>query len=106
MDKKRILRQLQGQSVTAYEFATAKAQELGTVTVIAVVDESGHLIAFRRIDNAALLSVEVAQRKAYTSLMAMPPQAFANVIKDDPVMVGAIQRLPRTPLRRRAAHPC
>jgi len=63
--------------------------------VIAVVDEGGHLKAFRRMDNAMLLSVEVAQRKAYTALMGMPPEAFGGMIQDSPVMVAAIQSLPR-----------
>ncbi len=79
----------------ALDAATAKAQELGTVMVIAVVDESGDLKAFRRMDNAALLSIEVAQRKAYTALMGMPSQAFGDVIKDSSVMVAAIASLPR-----------
>ena len=78
--------------------ATAKAQELGVAMVIAVVDEGGHLKAFRRMDNAMLLSVEGAQRKAYTALMGMPPQAFGDMIKDSPVMVAAIQSLPRVVL--------
>ncbi len=75
--------------------ATAKAQELGAAMTIAVLDEGGHLKAFRRMDNAGLLSVEVAQRKAYTALMGMPSQAFGDIIKDSPVMVAAIQSLPR-----------
>ena len=74
--------------------ATAKAQELGVAIVIAVVDEGGNLKTFRRMDNAMLLSVEGAQRKAYTALMGMPPQVFADIIKGDPVAVAAIQSLP------------
>ena len=34
---------------------------------MAVVDESGHLIAFRRMDGAKFSSVEIAINKAFTS---------------------------------------
>ena len=48
--------------------AEQKAQEMGHPFVIAVVDESGVLKAFSRMDNAALLSVQVAQDKADTAV--------------------------------------
>ena len=41
--------------------AEAKASEMGTPMVIAVVDDGGVLKAFSRMDGAALLSVQVAQ---------------------------------------------
>lgn len=44
-----------------------KAVEVGTPKDIAVVDESGHLIAFRRMDGAKYSSVEIAINKAFTS---------------------------------------
>ena len=47
--------------------AEAKASELGVPMNIAVVDESGVLKAFSRMDGAALLSVQIAQDKAYTA---------------------------------------
>jgi len=48
--------------------AAGKAEEIGVPMVIAVVDESGILKAFRRMDGAALLSVDIAQNKAYTAV--------------------------------------
>lgn len=42
--------------------AAAKADSLGMVMVIAVVDESGLLKAFRRMDDALLVGVGLAQR--------------------------------------------
>nr|WP_308113419.1 heme-binding protein [Alicyclobacillus tolerans] len=48
--------------------AVAKAEEIGVPMVIAVVDESGVLKAFRRMDGTALLSVDIAQNKAWTAV--------------------------------------
>src|SRR6478672_4593044 len=65
--------------------AEAKAQAMGTPFVIAVVDESGVLKAFSRMDGAPLLSVQVAQDKAYTAVgFAMPTHGWHDFIKDDP----------------------
>jgi hypothetical protein len=53
--------------------------------VIAVVDDGGVLKAFSRMDGAALLSVQVAQDKAYTAVgFSMPTHAWHDFIKDDP----------------------
>jgi uncharacterized protein GlcG (DUF336 family) len=78
--------------------AEAKANELGTPMVIAVCDESGVLKAFSRMDGAALLSVQIAQDKAYTAIgFGMPTDGWHDFIKDDPPLasgaVGGIDRL-------------
>jgi uncharacterized protein GlcG (DUF336 family) len=78
--------------------AEAKARDLGTPMVIAVCDESGVLKAFSRMDGAALLSVQVAQDKAYTAVgFGMSTDAWHDFIKDDPPLstgaVGGIDRL-------------
>ena len=78
--------------------AEAKAVEIGTPMVIAVCDESGVLKAFSRIDGAALLSVQIAQDKAYTAVgFGMATEAWYPFIKDDPPLaagaVGGIDRL-------------
>jgi len=44
-----------------------KAREVGTPKDIAVVDESGYLIAFRRMDGAKFSAIEIAINKAFTS---------------------------------------
>ena len=44
-----------------------KAVEVGTPKDMAVVDESGYLIAFRRMDGAKFSAVEIAINKAFTS---------------------------------------
>ena len=65
--------------------AEAKAAEIGTPMVIAVVDDGGVLKAFSRMDGAALLSVQVAQDKAYTAVgFSMATHAWHDFIKDDP----------------------
>ncbi len=78
--------------------AEAKASELGVPMVIAVCDESGVLKAFSRMDGAALLSVQIAQDKAYTAVgFGMPSDGWHDFIKDDPPLaagaVGGIDRL-------------
>ena len=49
--------------------ARNKAQEIGVAMAIAVVNESGTLIAFIRMDNSELIAVPIAQDKAYTALV-------------------------------------
>jgi uncharacterized protein GlcG (DUF336 family) len=69
--------------------AEAKAKEMGIPFVIAVVDESGVLKAFSRMDGAALLSVQVAQDKAYTAVgFGMSTDAWYDFIKDDPPLAA------------------
>ncbi len=77
------------------EAAVAKAKELGVPQVVAVVDESGLLKAFCRMDGAPLVSIEVAQNKAYTALFGMPSHEFYNFIKDDPALLAGVPHIPR-----------
>ena len=78
--------------------AEAKAREIETPMVIAVCDESGVLKAFSRMDGAQLMSVQVAQDKAYTAVgFSLPSDGWYDFIKDDPPLahgaVGGVQRL-------------
>ncbi|MXO67438.1 heme-binding protein [Altererythrobacter marinus] len=76
--------------------ASAKADELGVPMVISVVDESGILKAFRRMDGAALLSVDLATNKAYTAVsFGMPSHGWHDFIKDDPPLLHGIVHTPR-----------
>ncbi|QIG78887.1 GlcG/HbpS family heme-binding protein [Stakelama tenebrarum] len=76
--------------------AEAKATEIGTPMVIAIVDESGVLKAFSRMDGAAMLSVEIAQDKAYTAVsFGMSTDAWFEFIKDDPPLLHGIIKTPR-----------
>jgi uncharacterized protein GlcG (DUF336 family) len=77
--------------------AEARAAELEVPMVIAVCDESGILKAFSRMDGAALLSVQIAQDKAYTAVgFGMPTHGWHDFIKDDPPLaVGAAPGIDR-----------
>lgn len=52
------------------EGAAAKAREIGVPMCIAVVDESGTLIAFECMDGGKVTSVTIAQDKAFTAAAA------------------------------------
>jgi uncharacterized protein GlcG (DUF336 family) len=75
--------------------AVAKANSLGVPQIVAVLDESGLLKGFCRMDGAALISIEVAQNKAYTALLGSPSQDFFNRIKDNPALLAGVPHIPR-----------
>lgn len=69
--------------------AEEKARQIGVPMNIAVVDESGVLKAFSRMDGAPLLSVQIAQDKAYTAVgFGMPTHGWFDFIKDDPPLAA------------------
>jgi uncharacterized protein GlcG (DUF336 family) len=69
--------------------AEERARAMGVAMNIAVVDESGVLKAFSRMDGAALLSVQIAQDKAYTAVgFGMPTHGWFDFIKDDPPLAA------------------
>src|SRR5215510_8820370 len=69
--------------------AQGKAEELGKPFTVAVVDESGVLKGLLRMDNAALVSVQVAQDKAYTAVgFGIPSHTWHDFIKDDPPLAA------------------
>jgi uncharacterized protein GlcG (DUF336 family) len=47
--------------------AVLHAEKIGVPQNIAVVDEAGHLVAFRRMNGAKFLSIEIAIAKAFTA---------------------------------------
>ena len=57
----------QGQAVL--QAATAKAKEIGIAASVVVLDAAGHLKAFSRMDGAWLGSIDVAMKKAKTSVL-------------------------------------
>lgn len=78
------------------EAATAKSREIGVPVAIAVVDESGTLKAFRRMDGAPLLAVEIATNKAYTAVsFGIPTHGWHEFIKNDPPLLHGIVHTPR-----------
>jgi uncharacterized protein GlcG (DUF336 family) len=79
------------------EAAERKAQEMGHPFAIAIVDDSGVLKAFSRMDGAALISVQVAQDKAYTAAgFGLATDAWHEFVKDDPPLaMGAAPGIDR-----------
>ncbi len=80
----------------AIDAAAKKAAEMGLKMCIAVTDESGDLKAFRRMDGAPKLSIQIAEDKAYTAVsFSMPTHAWYDFIKDDPPLLHGITHTPR-----------
>lgn len=78
------------------EATAAKSRELGKNMVIAVCDPAGELKAFLRMDGAALLSVSIAQDKAYTAVgFGMSTDTWHEFIKNDPPLALGIVHTPR-----------
>jgi uncharacterized protein GlcG (DUF336 family) len=70
--------------------ALAKAKELGVTENVAIVDDGGNLKAFGRMDGAPILSIQMAQNKAYTALFGVSTQEFFNFIQGDPSLLAGI----------------
>src|ERR1700723_3498416 len=79
------------------EAGERKAAEMGQPFVIAIVDDSGVLKAFSRMDGAPLLSVQVAQDKAYTAVgFGLATDGGHDFVKDDPPLaMGAAPGIDR-----------
>ncbi|MGX1669965.1 GlcG/HbpS family heme-binding protein [Streptomyces sp. NPDC055400] len=65
--------------------AARRAAESDGVNVsVTVLDAGGHLLAFRRDDQAVLISGETSTRKAYTALQLNAPTAdLVDLVKPD-----------------------
>jgi len=64
------------------EAGEKEAEEQGVPMSIAISDAGGNLIAFRRMDNAALFSIQIAMDKAFTTVFGkMPTGSFANLYR-------------------------
>jgi uncharacterized protein GlcG (DUF336 family) len=76
--------------------AAAQADAAGKPMVISICDAAGELLAFRRMDGAPLLSVGIAQDKAYTAVaFGIPSDQWHEFIKDDPPLSLGIVHTPR-----------
>ena len=75
--------------------AVAKATELGVAENVAILDDGGNLKAFRRMDGAPILCIEIAQNKAYTALFGVPTQDFFDFIQGDPALLAGLPTLAR-----------
>lgn len=76
--------------------AVEKAQAMGVPMCIAIVDPAGTLIQFLRMDRAPLLSVNIAQDKAYSAVsFGMATHEWHEFIKNDPPLLHGIVHTPR-----------
>jgi uncharacterized protein GlcG (DUF336 family) len=75
--------------------AVAKATELGVTENVTILDDGGNLKAFSRMDGAPILSIVMAQNKAYTALFGVSTQDFFDFIQGDPSLLAGIPALPR-----------
>lgn len=67
----------------------AEAERNAWAVSIAVVDDGGHLLHLERLDEARVLTVDVAIRKARTAaLMRQPSAALAARVKADPGLLA------------------
>jgi len=81
------------QALSMVEAAMQKANELNIKVAVAVVDESGVLKAFARMDGAPLMAVDVCRRKALTAVgLGLPTgETWHEFIKDDPILTQGVQ---------------
>ena len=76
--------------------AEAKAEEMKRPMCIAICDEGGNLKAFSRMDGAPMLSIQLAQDKAWTSVsFNVSTDRWFDFIKDDPPLLHGIVNHPR-----------
>ena len=70
------------------EAAERKAEEIGFGISVTIVDESGVLKAFSRMDNALPISIDTSRKKAVTAVgMGMATgNDWYEFIKDDPIL--------------------
>lgn len=93
MTKKSITQEAAQKLIAAAEKA---AGELGVAMCISIVDESGVLKAFSRMDGAPLLSVDISKDKAYTAAAyGIPTHGWHEFIKNDPPLLHGIVHTPR-----------
>lgn len=66
-----------------------KATEIGVPMVIAVVDRGGNLVALHRMDNALLVSIDIARNKAYTAVaVKLPTHELARLAQPGQPLFG------------------
>lgn len=71
--------------------AVAKGKELGMPFSIAIVDKTGNLKAFQAMDGAPVLSLEIAQNKAFSAAAYnRATHEWYDRLKDDPPLLHGL----------------
>lgn len=88
---------LTADEVSALIAATVEAAtEHGKPMSVAVCDAAGNLQGFLRMDGAPLLSLQLAQDKAWTAAsFGIPTDQWHEFIKNDPPLATGIPSVPR-----------
>jgi uncharacterized protein GlcG (DUF336 family) len=75
--------------------AEKHAVELKLNICTAIVDESGQLKCFSRMDGSPFLAVEIARQKAWTAAsFGLPTDKWYEFIKNDPPLLAGIPHVP------------
>jgi len=62
--------------------AEAEAKKQGLAMAIAIVDAGGNLVAFGRMDNTMLASIQIAMDKAFTAAYGkLPTQVWRSIVQ-------------------------
>ncbi|WML39151.1 heme-binding protein [Neobacillus sp. OS1-2] len=78
------------------EAALVKGNELGMPFSIAIVDRVGNIKAFAAMDGAPVLSLEIAQNKAFSAATYnRATHEWYDRLKDDPPLLHGIVHTPR-----------
>jgi uncharacterized protein GlcG (DUF336 family) len=78
------------------EAAKRRAKELELPVSIAIVDAAGQLLRFERQQGSILISLTMAQDKAFTAAsFGVPTHEWTDIIKDDPQLTYGIPNYPR-----------
>lgn len=77
--------------------ALAEAERLAVDVCVAATDGAGHLLAFARMDRAPLLSVQMAQDKAYSvaSFGGLPTGEWWQLLESEPALLHGIVKTDR-----------
>ncbi len=66
-----------------------KAREINVPMVVAVVDAGGNLVALQRMDQALLVSIDIAVNKAYTAVaIKIPTHELAKIAQPEQPLFG------------------
>jgi uncharacterized protein GlcG (DUF336 family) len=69
--------------------AEEEAKQIGVPMVISILDDGGNFVAGHRMDDALLVSLEIAQNKAWTSIaMKMPTSDLTSLAVPGEVLYG------------------
>jgi uncharacterized protein GlcG (DUF336 family) len=78
-----------------YKKAEEKAKEIGLNIVFTVLDKSGNVKFYAKMDNTILFANKAAIKKAFTAIgFGMPTgAAWYDFIKDDPILMNGVDSL-------------